>query len=145
MRFMCSNMITGMGLVLFMVPLSTYALATLEAQYLTEGSGLFSYGRMLGASIGISLFSTLVSRSTQTYWNQLGLHINQLNPNLRVWLQHSHRTLNDPHTIAILQKHLFYQSNMLAFLNAYHLISYGFLVLIPLVLAMKTVRLSHSA
>lgn len=142
MNFIIVNMIMGTGLGLFMVPLSTYALATLNAKYITEGSGLFSYGRMIGASVGISIFSTLVSRLTQINWNQLGLHISTLNSNLRLWLQQSHMTLKNPATAAILQKKLLAQSNMIAFIDAYYVMGFAFLLLIPLVLAMKTVKLS---
>ena len=143
-HFIIANMMTGSGFGLFMVPLSTYALATVNPRQITEGSGMFAYGRMLGASIGISIFSTFVSRLTQAAWNQLGLHMTPFNSNLRLWLQQTHTTLQNPQTIAILQKELFAQSNMLAFVDAYHIIAYGFLALIPLVLAMKTVKLSET-
>jgi MFS transporter, DHA2 family, multidrug resistance protein len=141
-NFMIANMIIGAGMGAFMVPLSTYALATIDRKYITEGSGLFAYGRMLGTSIGISLFSTLVTRMTQTNWNQMGLHINPLNNNLRLWLIHSHMTLKDPQTAAMLQQTLLAQANMMAFLDAYRLMSYVLLALVPLVLLMKTVNLS---
>ena len=60
-----SGMIQGFGMGLFMVPVSTYSLATLQKKDITEGSGLFSYGRMLGTSLGISLTITLITRETQ--------------------------------------------------------------------------------
>lgn len=141
-NFIIGNMIIGTGLGLFMVPLASYSLATLEKNYITEGSGLFSFGRMLGASLGISIFSTLISRLTQTNWNQLGLHISEFNSNLRLWLQQSHMNLQNPQTLAILQKKLLAQSNMIAFIDAYYIMGIAFLALIPLVLALKTVTLS---
>lgn len=144
MNFIIANMVIGSGLGLFMVPLSTYALATLDPKYITEGSGLFSYGRMFGASIGISVFSTLISRLTQVNWNELGFNINPMNSNLRLWLQHNHMTLRDPTTLAILKKKLILQANMIAFLDAYYLMAFGFLAIVPLVLLMKTVKLSDT-
>jgi len=143
-NFMVGNAFVGFGMGLFFVPLSTYALATLKQDFITEGSGLFSYGRMLGISIGISLFSTLVTRLTQTNWNELGANISKLNNNLRLWLLHSHLTLNMPQTVGILQKNLLQQANMLAFLDAFRLISFTVLCIIPLVFLMKNVSLdSH--
>jgi len=144
-NFVIANMIIGTGMGLFIVPLSTYALATLNSQYITEGSGIFSYGRMLGASIGISVFSTLVSRLTQTNWNTLGIYISNFNSNFRLWLQQTHMSLKDPTTIAILEKKLLAQANMIAFIDAYYVMAIGFLIVIPLVLSMKTVKLSSDA
>lgn len=143
-NFVIANMIIGFGLGLFMVPLATYALATVNKKYITEASGLFSYGRMLGTSIGISLLSTLVTRETQINWHQLGAHISTLNNNLRLWLLHSHMTLQQPQTAAILKKELLQQANMIAFIDAYRLVAFAFLVLIPLVLLMKNVKLESA-
>ena len=76
--FTTADAFLGVGIGLFMVPLSTYALATIPEKDITEGSGLFSYGRLLGTSIGISILSTLVSRQTQKSWSSLSGHITPL-------------------------------------------------------------------
>jgi len=144
-NFIMANMIIGLGIGLLMVPLSTYALATIQKQYITEGSGLFSYGRMLGTSIGISLLSTLVARETQINWNRLGAHISKFSNNLRLWLLHQQWTLKNPQTAAILQQKLLHQANMIAFIDAYYLVAIAFIVLIPLVLMMKKVTLGNES
>lgn len=141
-NFFIANAILGFGMGLFMVPLSTYALATVPTQDVTEGSGLFSYGRMLGTSIGISLLSTLVTRETQINWDQMGSHVTVFNPNLQTWLIQTHMHLQNPQTSVVLSQQLSAQAGMAAFLDAYLVIALAQLLLIPLVLLMKSVDLS---
>ncbi len=138
-----ANSLFGLGMGLFMVPLSIYALATIAKEKITEASGLFSYGRMLGTSIGVSLLSTLVSRMTQTNWNELGVNISRLSNNLRLWLQGAHMTLRNQTTPAVLSQQLHAQASMIAFLDAYLVIAIAFILLIPFVLLMKTVVLKE--
>ena len=147
-NFMWGDAFFGFGLGLFMVPLTTCSLSTLPEKNITEAAGLFTYGRMLGTSIGVSLLSTLVSRETQANWMQLSQHITIFNPNLYAWLHHQHSTLNNPHTIAVLQKTLLSQSSMIAFIDAYHCIGILLLCFIPCVLLLrniKTVKVDTSA
>lgn len=139
-----SSMLQGFGMGMFMVPISTYALATLPKASMTEGAGLFSYARMLGTSVGISLLSTLVTRETQINWNRMGSHINTYNPNLQTWLQSAHLRLNSDLAHQMLGNQLFQQANMQAYLDAYYAIGIAFLCLLPLVLLMKNVDLSNA-
>lgn len=140
-NFFIANAILGLGLGLFMVPISIYSLATIKKQDVTEASGLFSYSRMLGTSIGISLLSTLVSRETQIIWHRLGGHISKLNPKFHWWLSQSHMSLQQKTTIPILGQQLSQQASMVAFIDAYYAIAIGFVILIPLILMMKRVDL----
>ena len=139
--FRMGNLLFGFGLGFFMVPLTTYSLATLPEKHITEAAGLFSYGRMLGTSIGVSLLSTLVSRETQVNWEQLGEHISIFNHNLQSWLNYQHTTLHNPQTVATLQTSLSAQASMIAFVDAFYFIGFLLLGLIPLVFCLKNVKL----
>ncbi len=141
-NFMICNAWLGFGMGFFMVPISTYALMTVPTCYITEGSGLFSYGRMLGTSVGISLLSTVSSRFMQKDWNQLGEQINRYNPQLHTWLQETHQVLQ-PTTYHTLQTTLAAQADMLAFTNTYRLIAFALLLLIPWILCMKPVHIER--
>lgn len=144
-NFIIGDIFFGTGMGLFMVPLATYSLATLPSEQITEAAGLFSYGRMLGTSIGISLLSTLVSRETQINWTELGAHINVFNPNLRLWLAHQQLTLHSTKALTELQMEVANHASMIAFLDAYRLIFIVILAFIPLVLMLKNVRLNNSS
>ena len=143
-NFIIMNAIFGAGLGLFMVPLTTYSLATMPQKNITEAAGLFTYGRMLGTSIGVSLLSTLVARETQINWMHLNEHINVFNNNLRVWLDRQNYTLHNPHALIQLQMQLSSQANMIAFIDAYRLICILLICFIPLVLLLKNVKLTEN-
>lgn len=140
--FMLANAVMGFGMGLFMVPLSTYALATLPNADVTEGSGLFSYGRMLGTSMGISLLATLFSREVQINWHQLGGYINQASVGLTRWLQQQHVDLHHVTTTARLAHEVHRHASLLAGIDVYRAVALAMLLLIPCVLLMKPVDLS---
>ena len=141
-NFIIANIFFGFGLGLFMVPLTTYSLATMPARNITEAAGLFTYGRMLGTSVGVSLLSTLVARETQINWSQLSSHITLFNNNLQTWLNHQHESIHNPQALIQLEKTLTLQSSMIAFVDAFRLICILFICFIPLVLCLKNVKLT---
>lgn len=141
-QFMLANAFIGAGMGLFMVPLTTLSLLTLPKQDITEGAGLYTYGRMLGTSFGISLLSTLVSRESQINWNRMGGHINTFNQNLTNWAHAAHMTLQNQQIFGILGNVLSQQSSMTAFLDAYKIIGFCLCLLIPLLWCLKPVDLS---
>ncbi len=139
--FVYSNLWVGFGMGCFMVPLSTYALATLPQASITEASGLFSYARMLGTSIGISLLSTLVSRSAQLYWSQLSQHITPYNQNYLAWLREQHLSHLDQTALGRLQHEMILHSNLMAFSHGFLAITFCFFLLFPLIWRLKNVKL----
>ena len=70
-----SMMLMGFGTGLFFVPITTLAYYTMAKSDIAEGSGLFSFSRNLGSSIGISILSTIFTRQGQVNWNQLNAAI----------------------------------------------------------------------
>lgn len=139
--FIFCSAIRGVSLGLFMVPVSTYSLATIDKPAITEAAGMFSYGRMLGTSLGISTLATLIARTTAVNWTQLSAHISIFNPNLHAWLRATHRQLQDKTTLAILQQQIQVHANFMAFMHVFQIISICFLFLIPLAWATQRVSL----
>lgn len=143
-HFMLANGLMGFGMGFFMVPLSVYSLASLPKEHVTEGAGLYSYGRMLGTSIGISLMSTLVSRLSQVNWNTFGAHLTPYSANTQQWLQAHHLQANDPAGLAQLQLSLHQQASFTAFIDAFHLASYCFASMILLVWFMRPINFTST-
>ena len=138
------TVIEGLGMGMFMVPLSAYALARLEKEEITEGSGLFSYGRMLGTSIGVSLISTFISRNTQVNWHSLGRYTTPYNVNLRSWFLHMHLIPNTAKGIAQLSNMVHAQASFIAYMNAYFITGVILFCLIPLALLMHNVDMTNA-
>ena len=132
-----SGVIQGLGMGLIFVPLSTLALSTVQKVHVAEGSGLFSFGRSIGSSIGISLLSTLATQKGQINWNRLGGHISLGNPALYQWLSANQLTLTNPNTPTIMGYMLNQQASMIAYIDCYWLTFLGFLVMIPFVLLLR--------
>ncbi len=140
--FFISNALIGLGMGTAMVPLSTYVFATLDPKEIGEASGLFSYSRMLGTAIGISLIMTLVSQLTQTSWHQLVGFITPFNTNVTYWLQHQQLNSLTPIAVARLSSVVAKQSGIIGFIDAFRTLSLILLLLIPIALCLKSVKLT---
>lgn len=135
--FIISAFIQGLGMGLIFVPISTIALSTLPAISTAEGSGLFSFGRSMGSSIGVSLFSTILSRMSQSNWNRLGGHFTANNPAFQLWLHVKHLTLANPLMPQLLANDLNQQSTMIGFVDCFWLAMVLTLCMVPFILMLK--------
>jgi DHA2 family multidrug resistance protein len=81
------ELIQGVGLGLFFVPVSSIALRSLNKEDIAEASGVYSFSRSIGTSIGISALVTIMTRQTQTAWFSLSQQVRDTNPNYHIWLQ----------------------------------------------------------
>lgn len=143
--FLRANACLGFGMGCFMVPLSTYALATISHESIVEASGLFSYARMLGTSIGISVLSTLVTRSAQQNWHQLSGFVNPFNPQYQAWLAAQHATQLSGNALAQMANMFTLHSNLLGFIYGFNIITFCLLLLIPLIWRLENVKLNSDA
>lgn len=132
-----SGVVQGLGMGMFMVPLATLSLASLAEKHSAAGAGLFSFGRNLGSSVGISILSTIIARETQINWNRLGSNINPFNTNLQLWLNHQGWQLHDPIALSTLQNTLAAQSGMIAYVDSFWIISLSLVLLIPFIFFIK--------
>ena len=142
--FMLNNCFIGLGMGSFMVPLTTYALLTVPRRDFVGGSGLFSYARMLGTSIGISLLSTLLTRYGQINWNRFVGYVNTFNHNLMVWLHYQHLSSLNGLAVSRLSYQFSHQMTALAFIYAYRVITLVFLLAIPIAFLLKSVSLTDN-
>lgn len=142
-HMMIANACLGLGMGMFFGPISTYALLTLSKDQMTEGSGLFSYNRMLGSSIGIALISTYVSEHAQVKWHQLAGHVTETNPAYHQWLSSFHQTVTNPSSMATLGQQIVAHSQFMSYIDTFRLLSLAFLLTIPLTFALAHVNLSQ--
>ncbi len=136
--FFWPNLWMGLGAGFFFVPLAGLAYGTLSPVLRDEASGIYNFSRSLGTSIGVAIFSTIMSQESQRVWNHLGSFIQSNNPAFKSWLLANHRSAQDLQSYQLLAKILYQQSMMQAFIDA----SYGFgltvLLVIPFVFLFKT-------
>ncbi len=127
----------GFGLGMVFVPLSTVAFSTLEPRHAAEAAGLFSLLRTIGSSVGIAIVATTLTQQGQVLWNQLGGHITAFSPAVRAYLAHAHSGLDAPQAALLLGRELSRQATMGAFVDAFMLVMWSFLAMLPLVFVMK--------
>jgi MFS transporter, DHA2 family, multidrug resistance protein len=130
-------LLQGFGLGLIFVPLSTIAYATLERSRTAEAAGLFSLVRTIGAAVGISVVTTLMTREAQVVWNELGGHVTRFNPALADYLRSLHLAPTDPKAIALIAGEVARQAEMTAMLDVFQLMTWSFVAMLPLVLLLK--------
>ena len=70
-----SGLVQGLGMGLVFIPLNTMAFATLGPAWRTDGASLLNLFRSVGASVGISVVTTLLGRNTQASHQDLVAHI----------------------------------------------------------------------
>jgi len=129
--------VQGLGLGMVFVPLSTIAFSTLDSRHAAEAAGLFSLLRTIGSSIGVSIVATTLTQQGQVLWNQLGGHITAFSPAVRIWLARAPVAADTPQAAVLLGRELSRQATMGAFVDAFMLVMWSFLAMLPLVLLMK--------
>jgi DHA2 family multidrug resistance protein len=127
----------GIGLGLIFVPLSTIAYATLDRSRMAEAAGIYSLVRTIGAAIGISIVTTVLTHQTQVIWNELGAHINVFHEALFGYLRRLHLTPTDPHGLAIVAHQVAQQAQMGAMLDVFKLITLSYAFMLPLLFLLK--------
>jgi DHA2 family multidrug resistance protein len=129
--------IQGLGMSFIFAPLSILVFEGLSPSDVASASGMFSFGRSMGLSIGVAALSTVLTNETQINWNRLGAHISEFNSNLIHWINIQHLSLHSPIAISKLSSVLYQQASMVAYLDVYWLAAIAFLAMIPLVWFIK--------
>lgn len=70
-----AGLIQGLGMGLVFIPLNMMAFATLEPRHRTDGASLLNLSRSLGASISISVLTTVLSFNIQVSHSDLASHV----------------------------------------------------------------------
>ena len=143
-NIMLPNIIQGFATGFFFVPLTLMAYQSLPAQYLSEASGIYNFSRNLGGSLGVALFSTVMSHMSQVSWHDMSLWIAPNHIAFQHWLQVQSFTVHTPEAYAQLGQTLVSQSNMIALNDGNMLFGLLALLLIPLVSLMDRAKTQGS-
>jgi DHA2 family multidrug resistance protein len=135
--FIISGVVQGLGLGFVFMPLQGLAFAGLPPRFRTEGSSLMNLTRNVGASVGISVVTAMLSRNIQTSHEYLGAHVtadamNGLDPNLL-------RAMGGMGTsvMAMIDGEVNRQAAMIAYLNDYWAMAIVTALSVPLVMLLR--------
>ena len=130
-------LVQGFGMGMVFVPLSVVAFATLPKPSVPEATGLYSLLRTVGASVGIAIVATVLTRQTQVAWNSLSGHVNAFNPAVYEFIGRLRLKLSSPLAPQALGLELGRQSQMVAFIDVFMFITWSFLAMLPLVFMLR--------
>ena len=131
------NTLKGIACGLFFVPITGLAYQSINNRDLDGASGLFNFSRSIGCSIGVAIFSTIVTREAQINWHTLVQHINPFSQNYYHYLAANHLTQSMPDLHARLGVLVSNQANMIAFNDANLFFGFLCLLMIPLVIFIR--------
>jgi DHA2 family multidrug resistance protein len=139
-------MTQGAGLGFIFLPLQVLAFATLPPQFRTDGAGLFSLFRNIGAAIGVSVTSSLLAHNTQALHEEIGASITPFNRALRDggMIAHAWNPVQ-PHGAAVLDQLVNTQAQITAYVDDYRLMVFSTLSSLVLLLLMRRPKLASNA
>ncbi|MBN2905823.1 MAG: DHA2 family efflux MFS transporter permease subunit [Rhodobacteraceae bacterium] len=134
------GVVSGLGMGLFFVPMSTLAFQNIGSDRQDEASGIYGVTRSIGSSIGIAIIGWQLARRTQVHWALLGEHLTPYGSGVARYLAPLHLTPSSAAGAAHLAETLQVQASMLAFQDAFLLAGLAALAMIPAVLLLQKPR-----
>lgn len=134
-----TGLIQGLGMGLVFIPLNNAAFATLPPTLRTEGASLLNLTRSLGASVGISVCTTLFARSVQVSHADLAANVDgSFTEAIDVTTIDRFQALGDA-VLRMIDGEVSRQAMMIAYINDFYAMMWVTLAAIPLVLLMRPV------
>ena len=139
----------GVGLGLIFVPLTNATMADLKVRDLAQGTGMFNLFRQLGGSLGIAIVATLLSRFQAFEKSVLATHVGRGDAAAlaRVSMitkgliaRGSNAFTANTQALAIVDRQITLQANMLAFSRIYWLSGFVLVAALPLLFLFRTGR-----
>jgi DHA2 family multidrug resistance protein len=139
------SVLSGLGMGLFFVPMSTLAFQNVRRDQQDEASGLYGVARTIGASVGISIAGWQLASRTQFHWSVLVQDITPFRPEVAAWLAPLGLRADQPEAAARLAAAILPQAQMLAFQDVFSLTGWAAFAMIPLVALMRKPMMSAAS
>ena len=131
------GVVSGLGMGLFFVPMSTLAFQNIGPDRQDEASGIYGVTRSIGGSVGIAIIGWQVARRMQFHWSVLSAQITPFSDAARAWLAPLGLTPDSPAGAAQLAAQVQTQASMLAFQDAFWLSGLAAFAMLPVVLFLE--------
>ncbi|MDE0810412.1 MAG: MFS transporter, partial [Alphaproteobacteria bacterium] len=136
------TVVNGYGMGMMWVSLTTVTFSTMSAQFRVEAASLFSLIRAIGASMGTSVVVSILVHSSQTNYIEMRDRINEFGQSMRFNGASSMWNLDTAAGIQALQRMVFGEAQMMAFLNDFVFLVFVAFVAMPLCFLLKRVKKS---
>lgn len=140
-----TGLVQGLGMGLVFIPLNTMAFATIGPAYRTDGASLMNLFRSLGASIGISVVTTLLGVNAQTAHADLAAHVTSSTTGIvDAATLDRFGTMGDA-AMVMLNQEVTRQAAMIAYIDDYWFMMWVTLAAVPLVILLRSPRAGQGA
>jgi DHA2 family multidrug resistance protein len=141
---MWARVFQAVSLAFLFIPINTAAYSYLPREKNNTASGLINLFRNIGASVGISLVTTMLARRTQFHQSVLAAHATAYSGRFRAAMQGASQIFMSAGALTAQQQTYgqFYgsilrQSNMIAYLDNFWMLGVSAVAVIPFVFLMK--------
>ncbi len=131
------GVISGLGMGLFFVPMSTLAFQNIGTNKQDEASGIYGVTRSIGSSVGIALVGWQVASRIQYHWSALSAQISPYDAAAHEYLSHLQLMPNSIAGASQLAIQVQQQASMLAFQDAFWLTGVAAFIMLPVVLVLQ--------
>jgi DHA2 family multidrug resistance protein len=147
------QVIQGLGMAFVFVPLTTLTMDPIPKAETGFATSLYSVMRNVGSSVGISFVTTFVARRSQFHQAILAEHITPYNQGVGQFLKQagelffengSDRSTAGQRGLAMLYRMVQQQASLISFIEAFRVMGYLFLAIVPLVLLMRRARYARA-
>ena len=140
--FVLPRVLLGVGMGCSFIPLTLLTLSHIPREFMGQATSLYNMLRNLGGSIGIAVATTMVARRAQFHQTRMVDHLTPFDPayvmaKAKAGAVLSWKGAEGLPPDAGIFRELLYQARMLAFNDAFFLISMMLLLVLPLVFFMK--------
>ncbi|GBD98280.1 multidrug export protein EmrB [bacterium BMS3Abin07] len=139
------RIVLGTGMGFLFIPLTTMTLSHMPKKRMTEATAMYNLLRNIGGSVGVAFVTTITARRAQFHQARMAEHLSSFEPAFRTVRGKIAAILQFTGLYHIPPDALIYgelqrQSHMLAFNDAFYLLSVLMIMILPLVLFMKKVN-----
>lgn len=134
------TLISGFGMGVMWVTLTTVTFSTLPQTLRTEGAALFALIRAIGASCGTSVIVAILVRSSQVNYVELRNHIHPFSEELRLSRSSAFWGLDSMSGLETLRNLVVAQAETIAYLNAFTFLVAVAMAGVPFVFLLRKAR-----
>jgi DHA2 family multidrug resistance protein len=137
------------GMAFLFIPINVTAFYFIPKEKMNNATGIINLARNIGGSVGIANVATLLARRAQVHQAMLVAHLTPYDAPYRSAAQGAQQMLmgqgSSPALAHLQAQGLLYgnlvrQANMLAYVDAFWLLGWTFIAMIPFMFLMKTAK-----
>lgn len=145
------RVVLGVGMGFLFIPLTTLTMSTISKEDMGNATSIYNLLRNLGGSFGVAFVTTILSRRAQFHHFRLSENLTPFDATYQFMTNHTAQVMQyrgvdsitaGKGSLGLIYERLLREASMIAFNDAFYIISVLMFLTLPLVLLMKTGKLS---